>query len=79
MGRVSDWWDRLTGRAKAAGSAAPRKSEPRDRAATGRDRLELADDAPKDRQPRTGRAGFDPYSSDAGYAKPHTWERVDHD
>jgi hypothetical protein len=28
---------------------------------------------------RVGETGFDPYSSDAGYQKPHSWERVDHD
>jgi hypothetical protein len=41
--------------------------------------LELTD-APEARKPsRVGAAGFDPYSSDAGYSKPHSWERVDHD
>jgi len=43
------------------------------------DGLELADDEPRDRPSHTGAAGFDPYSSDAGYSKPHSWERVDHD
>jgi hypothetical protein len=37
-------------------------------------------DAPPDRTPsRVGAAGFDPYASDAGYSKPHSWERIDHD
>ncbi len=76
MGRFSDWWRRLTG-ADYEPSPPPK--------ATGRppqppsDGLELADDEQRDRPSRTGAAGFDPYSSDAGYSKPHSWERVDHD
>jgi hypothetical protein len=41
--------------------------------------LELADGPAPKGPSRTGAAGFDPYSSDAGYSKPHSWERVDHD
>jgi hypothetical protein len=76
MGRLRDWWVRLTGQAVAPTEP---PQQPRPRAAPGDDGLKLADDLPKPRPSRTAAAGFDPYSSDAGYAKPHSWERVDHD
>jgi hypothetical protein len=41
--------------------------------------LSLADEPAPKKPGRSGAAGFDPYASDAGYAKPHSWERVDHD
>lgn len=81
MGRLRDWWDRVTGRAPAAagvrhertpkGPARPDAKPPGE--------LSLADEPPKRKTSKTGQSGFDPYSSDAGYAKPHSWERVDHD
>ena len=77
MGTVRDWWRRLTGR-RAEPSAPPAKPQapPKPPAASG---LQLTD-APGDKKPsKVGAAGFDPYASDAGYAKPHSWERVDHD
>lgn len=38
------------------------------------------DDAPRAPPARPAvQEGFDPYSSDAGFARPHAWERVDHD
>ncbi len=43
------------------------------------DELTLADDPPQEKRRRPGSAGIDPYSNDAGFAKPHSWERVDHD
>jgi len=43
------------------------------------DGLELADDEQRVRPSRVGAAGFDPYASDAGYSKPHSWERVERD
>ena len=77
MGSVKSWWRKFTGRGAArtvtarppvAAPKAPKTSD-----------LELTD-APEGRKPsRVGAAGFDPYSSDAGYSKPHSWERVDHD
>jgi len=78
MGTVKSWWRKLIGRGAvqpvaakppvAAPPMAPKASE-----------LELTG-APENRKPsRVGAAGFDPYSSDAGYSKPHSWERVDHD
>jgi hypothetical protein len=41
--------------------------------------LELADEPQSKKPGHVGAGGFDPYSSDAGYTKPHSWERVDHD
>jgi hypothetical protein len=80
MGGLRDWWEQLTGRA-AASREAPRKEPPATRAQTARpaEGLKLADEAPKGKTSRVGQAGFDPYSSDAGFAKPHSWERIDHD
>jgi hypothetical protein len=71
MATMRPRWHRLAGRGTADRSPAPGAPETPG--------LELAD-APEARKPsRVGAAGFDPYSSDAGYAKPHCWERVDHD
>jgi len=78
MGRFSNWWQRLTGARQEpvpkppALTAQPSKPPPSDG-------LELADDEQRDRPSRTGAGGFDPYSSDAGYSKPHSWERVERD
>lgn len=80
MGRLRDWWERLTG--SAAPTVAPRPSvTPQPKAGSGQptDELTLADGAPRDKPSRVGAAGFDPYASDAGYSKPHSWERIDHD
>jgi hypothetical protein len=41
--------------------------------------MKLVDAAPGKTRSRIGAAGFDPYASDAGYSKPHSWERLDHD
>jgi len=78
MGRLHDWWRSLTGKAQAPAQASRRVPEVRrpPKPATG---LELADEVPRHGPSRVGEAGFDPYASDAGYAKPHSWERVDHD
>ncbi|MGB5102830.1 MAG: hypothetical protein WBO04_05850 [Steroidobacteraceae bacterium] len=77
MGTLRTLWQKLTGNESApeatarkpAVSAQPKVKEG----------LHLVDDSPGTRPSRPGAAGFDPYSSDAGYSKPHTWERVDHD
>ena len=78
MGRLRNWWQRLTG--------APHESPQKPPTATARpsqptsvDGLELADDEQRERPSRVGAAGFDPYASDAGYSKPHSWERVERD
>lgn len=84
--RLGRWWKRLTGRGSGAppavtprvvagGKSPPPAAEPDD--------LQVVDDLPRPPGSGQGRgpgaAGFDPYSSDAGYQKPHGWERVDHD
>jgi hypothetical protein len=76
MGRLRDWWRRLTG-AGYEPSPPPRATVRPPQPPS--DGLELADDEQRDRPSRTGAAGFDPYSSDAGYSKPHSWERVERD
>jgi hypothetical protein len=78
MGRLRDWWQRLTGGSHESPPKPPpaKAREPEPPPADG---LELADDDRRNRPSRTGAAGFDPYASDAGYSKPHSWERVDHD
>ena len=78
MGRLRDWWDRLTGRA-AAGRDAPRSRAVGVGPKANDGELELVDEPPKAGPSRRAEAGFDPYSSDAGYTKPHSWERLDHD
>jgi len=78
MGRLHDWWQRLAG-APAQPKAPPRAATPRPTPRPASEGLELVDDPPAGRPSRVGAAGFDPYASDAGFAKPHSWERVDHD
>jgi hypothetical protein len=81
------WWRKLTGRTSTTAPAPdhrparpevsprsqgkPSPTEPRG--------LELAGQPPPKKPSRVGAAGFDPYSSDGGYAKPGGWDRVDHD
>ena len=77
MGRLHDWWRRLTGAAEPVPDTPRTRVPPRPNPSPGE--LELTDAAPPPKPSRLGEAGFDPYSSDAGYAKPHSWERVDHD
>lgn len=80
MSRIGDWLRRLVGRSepempkhppKARRPAAPHHAPPGE--------LEIVDRPPPARPTETAAGGFDPYSSDAGYQKPHSWERVDHD
>lgn len=86
MGRLQAWWRRLTGGQGATTAAPPAPQAPAPKAPALRtppppppDGLELAGEPEHKRPARVGAAGFDPYSSDAGYAKPHSWERIDHD
>jgi hypothetical protein len=84
MGRLLDWWGKLTGRPAEAASSTAQAARPAHharpaRAAGASPSLELSDDPPQGHSSRRGESGFDPYSSDAGFSKPHTWERVDHD
>jgi hypothetical protein len=77
MGTVRAWWQKLLGKEPADEAArVARPARPKEPKASG---LELADGPAPKGPSRTGAAGFDPYSSDAGYSKPHSWERVDHD
>ncbi|MCM2313259.1 MAG: hypothetical protein NDI84_17865 [Steroidobacteraceae bacterium] len=80
MGRLRDWWERLTGSAAAAAEPRPAaKSQPKAGPNQPTGELTLADEAARGKASRVGAAGFDPYASDAGYSKPHSWERIDHD
>jgi hypothetical protein len=78
MGRLHDWWRRLTGDPPQP-APSPRRTPSPPAAPGPAAGLKLAEDVPQHRPSRVGEAGFDPYGSDAGYAKLHTWERVDHD
>jgi hypothetical protein len=84
MSRIGDWWRLLLGRSgkpvtpippSTARTTARQKPAPDDSG-----ELTLAKGPPSSRKPsRVGAAGFDPYSSDGGYAKPGRWDRLDHD
>jgi hypothetical protein len=77
MGTVKSWWRKLVGRGAVQPVAAkPPVAPPNAPTTSG---LELKDAPAASKPSRVGAAGFDPYSSDAGYSKPHSWERVDHD
>jgi hypothetical protein len=77
MGRLLDWWRRVRGHETVRRAPDHDRREAPKPAAHGE--LGLMDDVQPKRPSRVGAAGFDPYSSDAGYSKPHSWERVDHD
>lgn len=76
MGKLRNWWQKLTGSEPAPEVSATNPGPPAKPKV--KEGLQLADDLPGKGPSRVGAAGFDPYSSDAGYSKPHTWERVDH-
>jgi hypothetical protein len=76
MGTVRSWWHKLMGREPAKPAPRPNTAVPKAPKSPG---LELADSPEPGKPTNVGAAGFDPYSSDAGYSKPHSWERVDHD
>jgi hypothetical protein len=78
MSRLRDWWRRLTGGTPEVHEP-PRRIVPKTDPAPPPDGLQVVEPPPARKPSRVGAAGFDPYSSDAGYAKPHSWERVDHD
>jgi len=79
VSKLGDWWRRVTGRTATAAPHPRPAARPAPSSKPASDELALADHAAPKRPSRTGAAGFDPYSSDAGYAKPHSWERLDHD
>jgi hypothetical protein len=83
--RLQRWWDALLGRPPwyrdrdpvttrsglEPGSTRGKPSQPGE--------LTLADDTQQS-GPRPRRsAGINPYANDAGFSKPHSWERLDHD
>lgn len=77
MGTLQAWWQNLTGKRPAATQVTvPKRVTPQAPDQAG---LELVDEPEPKGPGHVGAAGFDPYSSDAGYTKPHSWERVDHD
>jgi hypothetical protein len=76
MGTLRGWWRKLAGGGPVVPARVPRPVV--GQAARAED-LKLADGPEPKRPGHVGAAGFDPYSSDAGYSKPHCWERVDHD
>ncbi len=83
MGTLKQWWRKLAGRGAPAiprpeprRTAPPRRTTPNARSA---DELALIDEPPPRPDRHHGAAGVDPYANDAGFAKPHSWERVDHD
>ena len=80
MGMLSQWWNQLTGNRSAPPPSNRRPpAAPAPRRPSDEEELSLADDYSPPGSGRHGSAGFDPYSSDAGFAKPHSWERIDHD
>lgn len=85
--RLQRWWDTLLGRPpwyrdsnvtvsrtnlyeEGASKKSP-KAEPGE--------LTLVDDEASGKGRRKRTAGVDPYSNDAGFAKPHGWDRIDRD
>lgn len=78
MSRLADWWRRLAGGSPEVPDR-PQPAAPRPHPVAPPDGLELGDAPPVRGPGRVGAAGFDPYASDAGFSKPHSWERVDHD
>ena len=76
MGTVRAWWQKIMGREPSQPEPAPKAAVPKAAKPSG---LQLANELDPKQPSRVGAAGFDPYSSDAGYSKPHSWERVDHD
>jgi hypothetical protein len=87
MSRIGDWFRRLGGRPAESPTPTPVRmtpaKQPANKPAPGSPappgQLSIEDAPPARPAAKTGAAGFDPYSSDAGYQKPHSWERVDHD
>jgi hypothetical protein len=81
MASLKGWLDRLLGRTPepqepVARPPQARKARPKPAQPGG---LEIVDAPPAEQPKHPGAAGFDPYGNDAGYTKPHSWERIDHD
>ena len=76
MGHLRYWWQHLTGRTGEKKSSPPARAA-RAKADPPEGDLTLADGEQPPRPSRLREAGFDPYANDAGFGKPHTWERID--
>jgi hypothetical protein len=65
----------------ASGNSAPGKARTTTVSSKPADDLQLADDKAGGirQRGRVGAGGFAPYSSDAGFEKPPSWERIDRD
>ena len=79
MGFIKRFWHRLAGHSEKPSYRPVRRKARKPASPPGENELTLADGPPKKTNKRPGAAGIDPYSNDAGYAKPHSWERIDHD
>jgi hypothetical protein len=81
--RVLRWWDTLLGRPRwyrdsnvtISRTDLYREGEPKHPADSAPEGLSLLDDGKAGKGPRRHTAGVDPYSNDAGFAKPHGWDR----
>ncbi len=76
MGGIRAWWRTFRGKAPEKPAPVVRHAKAEQ---SGPGELELTEPPPSKKPANIGAGGFDPYSSDAGYTKPHSWERVDHD
>jgi len=76
MGQLRHWWQYLTGKPDDQKSVPPAPSA-RVKKPSATDELRLADGERPRRRSRLREAGFDPYANDAGFSKPHSWERVE--
>jgi hypothetical protein len=81
MGTLRRWIYQLMGRSIPAThrAARPQTRPPVPKPATEAGELSLLDETTNRPKTRHGSAGVNPYSNDAGYSKPHSWERIDHD
>lgn len=75
MGHLRYWWQYLTG--KPDESEAPPATTRPARPKPAQDGSHRADPGQRRGPRRVSEAGFDPYANDAGYSKPHTWDRIE--
>jgi hypothetical protein len=81
--RLLRWWDTLLGRppwyrdsnVTISRTDLYRDGGPKQPADSAPSELSLLDDGASRKGPRRHTAGVDPYSNDAGFAKPHGWDR----
>jgi hypothetical protein len=76
MGHLRHWWQHLTGKKDEKKTAPPAETRPA-RTRPAAEGLSLAEGEQPRRRSRLREAGFDPYANDAGFGKPHSWERID--